>query len=150
MAGSGAKGRRRGFHAERELVQKLWKMGFAVVRGPASGAKIKSSVYPDVVAIKDGKVFVFEVKERKDVASIYVDRKQIEKIREFAIRAGGEALIAVKVASTKNWRVINIDNLVDFNRSKFKIPKNVIESAEDLFNYLAKKITKSIDNYITK
>jgi len=150
MAGNSVKGRRRGFHAERELVQKLWKMGFAVIRGPASGAKIKSGIYPDVVAIKDGKIFVFEVKERKDIASIYVDKRQVEKIKEFAIRAGGEALIAVKIASVKSWKVINIDSLTDFNGSKFKIPKDAIESAEDLFNYLTKKITKTLDNYIIK
>lgn len=150
MARNSVKGREKGFHAERELVQKLWKMGFAVIRGPASGAKIKSGIYPDVVAIKDGKIFVFEVKVRKDIAPIYIDRKQVEKIREFAIRAGGEALIAIKIASVKNWKVININNLANFNESKFKISKDVIESAEDLFNYLTKKIAKTLDNYIVK
>ncbi|HIC99009.1 MAG TPA: Holliday junction resolvase, partial [Pyrodictiaceae archaeon] len=38
----------RGFEAERDLARRLWQKGFAVIRAPASGAKTKHYVYPDL------------------------------------------------------------------------------------------------------
>lgn len=144
--------RARGFRAERELVTKLWKMGFAVMRGPASGAKVRRSVYPDVIAIKDGKVFVFEVKVRSKPSSIYIDRTQLSKIIEFARRASGEAIVAIRIASLRIWKAIPLNELnIDSNTSsRVKIPRDVIDRSEDLFTYLSRKISRSIEEYMDR
>ncbi len=148
---SGGVSRARGFRAERELVAKLWKMGFAVIRGPASGAKIRKSIYPDVVAIKDGKIFVFEVKVRSKLSSIYIDRGQLNKLLEFARRASGEAILAIRIASLKIWKAIPISELnLSDTAERVKISRDIIDGSEDLFTYLSKKISRSIEEYIDK
>jgi Holliday junction resolvase len=143
--------KRKGTEAERELVKKLWKMGFAVIRGPASGAKIRHAIYPDIVAIKNCKVFVFEVKKRKELKSIYIDSRQLQKVLEFARRAGGEALIAIKIDSLKSWKVLEVSKILpsqDALPEKVKLEKEVIENAEELFSYLSKKINLGLDKFI--
>ncbi|RLG77574.1 MAG: Holliday junction resolvase [Thermoprotei archaeon] len=121
---------RRGFDAERDLVRKLWKCGFAVIRGPASGSRIKRAVCPDVVAIKNRNVFVFEVKKRSKYDSIYLDKEQVLKLVEFARRAGGEAFIAVKI-SNNPWKFIPVNKLVDVG-SSYKVPRDEIEAGLDI------------------
>lgn len=146
------KARARGFRAERELVTRLWRMGFAVMRGPASGAKIRRSVYPDVVAIKDRKVFVFEVKVRSRPSSIYVDRSQLNKVIEFARRASGEAVLAVRISSLRIWKAIPISE-ADLNSNtsgRVKISRDTIDKSEDLFTYISKRISRSIEEYMDK
>ncbi len=103
--------RRIGFQHERELAIKLWKMGFAVMRAPASGAKASRTKYPDLVAMRNGKIFVFEVKTREKPSTIYIDRGQVMKVIEFARRAGGLAFIAVKIRDGSQWRFIPVDKL---------------------------------------
>uniref|UniRef100_A0A7J3QDM2 Crossover junction endodeoxyribonuclease Hjc n=1 Tax=Ignisphaera aggregans TaxID=334771 RepID=A0A7J3QDM2_9CREN len=146
------KARARGFRAERELVTKLWKMGFAVIRGPASGAKIRRSIYPDVVAIKDRKIFVFEVKVRSKPSSIYIDRNQLSKVIEFARRASGEALLAIRITSLKIWKAIPVNeiNIDSATSNRIKVSRDVIDRSEDLFSYISRKISRSIEEYIDK
>lgn len=148
----GSISRARGFRAERELVAKLWKMGFAVMRGPASGAKIRKSVYPDVIAIKDRKVFVFEVKTRGKPSSVYIDKNQLNKLLEFARRASGEAIFAIRIASLKTWKAIPVSelNLSSDTSNRVKISRDIIDKSEDLFIYLSKRISRSIEEYIDK
>lgn len=144
------KGKRRGVAAERELVTALWKLGFAVIRGPASGARIKKSIYPDIVAIKNKHIFVIEVKKRSKLTHIYVDVAQVEKLREFARRADGKAIIAVKITGLGTWKIIPVECIIETCGKKLKIDKEMIKKAEDFETYFNKRITKSLDNYILK
>ncbi|MCC6057556.1 MAG: Holliday junction resolvase [Desulfurococcaceae archaeon] len=137
-----------GISAERELVVKLWKLGFAVIRGPASGAKIKRGVYPDVVAIKNRHVFVFEVKKRSKLDHIYIDKDQIEKLKEFARRAGGEALIAAKITELKIWKAIPIELVKEVSANKVRVDREVIEQAQELIKYLESKVNITLDKYL--
>lgn len=139
-----------GFSAERELVIKLWRLGFAVIRGPASGSRIKRGVYPDIVAIKNRHVFVLEVKKRSKLSHIYIDKSQLEKIKEFARRAGGEALIVIKIPSLGGWRVIPVDYIKEVSANRARIDKELIEQAEDMLSYINKKINIGLDNYVSK
>ena len=127
--------RGRGFRAERELVRKLWKMGFAAIRGPASGAKVKKSVYPDVVAIRNGLVLVFEVKYRRKPDTIYIPRHQVEKIVEFARRASGVPLIAVRIGELKEWKVIQISELETY-RDMYRITQTMIHQSPSLEDFI--------------
>lgn len=91
------------------------------MRAPASGAKIKRAKYPDVVAIKKGRVAVFEVKSRSKEGSVYVDKEQVEKLLNFAERAGGKAYIAVRI-SGRGWLFVPVSKLEDAG-SSYKVSK---------------------------
>ena len=123
-----SRGRSRGYRAERELVLMLWRLGFAVMRAPASGARIKRADYPDVVAIKNGKVAVFEVKSRKSLGTIYLNKEQLRKLREFSERAGGRAYVAVRIPH-KSWKFISLQELKKTDSGNYRLDKEVIESA---------------------
>lgn len=141
--------RRLGFQRERELVRKFWKLGFACMRGPASGSKTKKTPYPDLVAIKNGKVFVVEVKTREKRGTIYVPDDQLQKVVEFAWRAKGYALVAVKYMDGSGWKFVPVDKLDKTPSGLWRItPKLVAEglTLEDI-NRIAVS-TKTLEEYL--
>jgi Holliday junction resolvase len=117
-------GRARGFRAERDLVAKLWARGFAVMRAPASGSKIRKAAYPDVVAIRKGCVAVFEVKSRSKEEAIYIEKEQVDKLVEFASRAGGKAYVAVKVAGS-DWVFVPVE-ILEATASGYKVSREAL------------------------
>jgi len=108
----------RGIRVERELARKLWSKGFAVVRGPASGARAKHLYYPDLVAFYKGRIFVFEVKYTSRSNNITLRTSQLKKLKEFKNRSGGEAYIAVKQPG-RDWVLINLDDIRYSNDTKY-------------------------------
>lgn len=137
----------RGYTAERELVTKLWKMGFAVMRAPASGSKIKKAKYPDVVAIKSCKVLVFEVKSRSKIDNIYIDEEQIRKLREFADRAGGQAFIAIKISGGV-WKAIELERLEKLG-STYKVGRDILLNSKELDEVLRDlKLIPTLEDFI--
>ncbi len=98
--------RRRGLDKERDLARKLWGMGFASMRAPASGARAKHIVQPDVIAAIDGAIFAFEVKVRSELP-LYIEREQVEKLSEWARRAGARAFVAVYYS--RAWRLVPLE-----------------------------------------
>lgn len=107
------KSRVRGFQKERELVRKLWEEGFACMRAPASGAKVRKSVQPDIIAARNNLIFVMEVKTRRSDKAIYIEKEKIDKLAEWANRAGTNALplIAVYTSREHGWRFVPINKL---------------------------------------
>ncbi|BEP17559.1 Holliday junction resolvase Hjc [Pyrofollis japonicus] len=142
--------RKRGFRAERELVQKLWSRGFAVIRGPASGSGARKIFYPDVVAIYKGNVYVFEVKYRSNKDHIiYLDKEKVRKLKDFAARANAQTLLAVRFKGGK-WYIIPLDSqsLEDVGtRYKVNIQKlKAIELEEFIRNVVNNRLDKYINN----
>ena len=143
----GRKSRSRGYRAERELVNELWRLGFAVMRAPASGAKIKKADYPDIVAIKDGKVAVFEVKSRAKLTTIYIDKEQINKLINFTQRAGGKAYIAVRIPH-KGWKFIKAEELQETKGGRLKVTKKQLTNSPNIAGVLKDLgIIKSLEEY---
>ncbi|MEM0246343.1 MAG: Holliday junction resolvase Hjc [Desulfurococcaceae archaeon] len=118
--------RSRGFAHERDLLKKLWNHGLAVMRAPASGSKAKRVLYPDVVAIYKGKVIVAEVKTTRKTRTVYIESRQIEKLLDFANRAGAEAYIALKVVGTGEWFFIPVSKLERMESGRYKLGKDAI------------------------
>ncbi len=79
----------KGARAERELVEMLWRLGFAVVRSAGSG----QSYAPDVVAIKNGCVLAFECKAWRG-SELRIEHHQMDKMMEWCRRSGAELYIA--------------------------------------------------------
>ena len=141
--------RRRGFEHERDLVRRLWSEGFAVMRAPASGSKVKRTMYPDIVAIMNGRVFVFEVKTSYREKTIYIPRNQVEKIVEFARRANGKAFIAVKIIGSGTWRCIPIGELEETRGGNYRWRSELVRKGlkiRDLVEMV--KSCKKIDEYL--
>ncbi|MFP3230284.1 MAG: Holliday junction resolvase Hjc [Caldisphaera sp.] len=106
---------------ENELANLFWENGYAVVRGPSSGGGVSKRYQPDLVAIKDGKILVIEVKSKRNDSPLYIDSSQILNLMEFSKRASGIPIIAFKSAR-KEWRFHFIDNLESKGNS-FKLEK---------------------------
>ncbi len=107
MSSSGSDRRDKGFRAERALANKLWALGFAVVRGGASGGGVRKRFVPDIVAMRNGKILIVEVKYRSKEEAIPIELERAKRLLDFAQRAGGEAFIAVKYGR-REWRFIKL------------------------------------------
>ncbi len=111
----------RGVRHERELAEVLWEKGWAVVRGPASGAGVRKRFQPDLIAAKSGIIAAFEVKRVSDASKpLYIERSQVEGLLEWARRAGGRAFIAVRIPG-EGWRFHSTEDLEPTPGGRFKI-----------------------------
>lgn len=110
-------------------MRKLWDMGFACMRAPASGAKVRKSIQPDLIAIRNGRIFVMEVKTRRNSRVVYIEGDQVEKVREWARRAGSDAmpLIAVYFDRSLGWRFIPLERLTVTEGGNYRV---TLEDAE--------------------
>jgi Holliday junction resolvase len=123
---------RKGFSVERHLARKLLSYGFGVIRGPASGRRGKYLKYPDLVAIYKKKILVFEVKSISELKTIYVSKREVEKIKRFAKIADGEAYIAVKISRDPTVRIISLDKLEPHGEDMYKIREETIKNSMSL------------------
>ena len=127
-----SKPKRIGSAAERELVYKLWQAGFAVIRAPSSGAGARRIFYPDIVAMYKGAIFVFEVKKRTKSTTIYLEKPKVDRLLDFAERAGAKALLAVKASG--RWLLLDLS----------KLSKNVREDVNDKLRISLDKLSDTI------
>jgi len=132
MNKGGLEVRRKGFEHERELARRLFREGFAVIRAPASGAKVFRLIYPDVVAIFKGRVLVFEVKAYSSFRPVYIDARRYERLMNFAERAGGEAFLAFKLVGTGEWRLVPFTKLEKTKSGVYRCGIGQLEIAEKL------------------
>ncbi len=143
------KRRQRGFAHERDLVLKLWNKGFAVLRAPASGAKTRRTAVPDVVAIKSGVVYCFEVKTTRKARTIYIPKHQVDKLREFVKRAGGKGFVAVKIIGESGWRFIPVEMLEETGGGNYKVTAETMARGYRLKDLVAMASgNKSLDEYV--
>ena len=97
----------RSVYYERKLANLLWKYGFAVLRGCASGSGVRKRYVPDIVAIKNGKVLVIEVKYRKKTKTIRFSSEKLRNLFEFAKRANGIVILALKCPGFE-WKFLEL------------------------------------------
>ena len=109
--------KRNGTSYERELARKLYKRGWAVMRAPASGAKVKRYPYPDIVALKKGYAIAVEVKTTSSERPIYIPKRQVEILLEWKERGGAEPWVAVKVLGGRGWRFYSVELLKETEKS---------------------------------
>ncbi len=119
---------KKGANNERDLLEILWNMGYAVIRAAGSGkARLPT---PDIVAIKDDRRFVIECKSRV-TKYLYISREQIDELKLWATRSNSTPIIALK---KRKWFIFNIEdleqkkesfglNLEDFDQERHSIEK---------------------------
>lgn len=129
----------KGARAERELAKKLWSLGFAVVRSPASGGgRGGSRSAPDLVAAKKGKVLAIEVKAVEPGEPAKLTPKQVMKLLIWASRAWAETYVAVKVGNGGGWRFVGL-GAVEKTGSSYVVKPEAYEKGLTL-EELAKKV----------
>ena len=97
----------KGLNAERELVRLFWSFGWAAVRVAASGATSNPSC--DVIAGNGTRRFAIECKATKDTKQ-YFSKKEISELKEFAMKFGAEAWVAIRF-DRLDWFFINLEDL---------------------------------------
>ena len=101
---------RRGFKEERELVNKLERLGFAVLRAPASGSGTKSD-RPDIIAGRRGFCIALEVKTTNRRV-LYVGLESLDQLVRFSNRFGANPYLAVKFKrSGYGWLLLKPEDL---------------------------------------
>jgi Holliday junction resolvase len=145
MSKAGVEIRRKGFAHERELAKRLYNEGFAVIRSPASGSKLKRIFYPDIVAIYKGKTLVFEVKAYSKLDYIYIKEEKIKRIVDFSERAGGRSFIVVKIIGSGEWKVVPVTELERTKKGYYSLKISKIEKAK-LLEDLIKEIKGDVSD----
>ena len=101
---------RKGFREERELVNRLERLGFAVLRAPASGSGTKSD-RPDMVAGRRGFYVALEVKTTSRRV-LYIRGESIDQLVRFSKKFGAEPYLAVKFKrSGYGWLLLKPDHV---------------------------------------
>ena len=101
---------RKGARAERELCKMLEEMGYAIVRSAGSGLMQS----PDIVAVKNGKVFAFECKFWKNGGNL--KKEEVKLLDQWCNRASAYGYVAWKVAY-EGWRFIPLNEMLAKNRN---------------------------------
>ena len=96
----------KGSAAEREFAKLLWKWGFAVIRSAGSGRLQYSA--PDIVACKNGRIFAFECKFRKNY--VHLRPGELAELKEWCSRGGTSGFLAWKI-HTRGWWLLDIDSV---------------------------------------
>jgi len=134
--------KRKGSAHERNLANKLWDMGLAVLRGCSSGGGVRKRFVPDIVAMGPGFVLVLEVKYRSERNSIRIEEEKVSKLLEFAERARGHAYIAVKFKGD-DWRFIPVTS-----KSSIVIKPDDLNNAYTLEQLIGKYVNRSLLDFL--
>jgi len=102
------------------------------MRSPASGRRSSRIFYPDVIAAKNGRILLFEVKLRKHIDTIHIPKYKVEKLRQLEHITGGKAYIVVRVVEDKRWYCFTLDmiekQVVD-GKERYAITKRQYDKA---------------------
>lgn len=109
----------KGYIGERELLYKLYESGYVVLRSPRSG-RIGLPT-PDIIAIKNSRIYALECKSRKE--AFIVPKDQLEQLKEWVEKAGAKAYIAWKIPR-KGWKFISLEDAI---KNKGRISKRFCE-----------------------
>ena len=106
--------KKRGYDAERELVQKLRRAGFEALRVPVSAPS--NEPFPDVFAVKGDAILAFEVKSQERY--VYFKGDQVDKLMGFLnvhrFYPRRYAVLAAKFRY-KDWNFMIVDKKGDYS-----------------------------------
>ncbi|MCX8172115.1 MAG: Holliday junction resolvase Hjc [Archaeoglobaceae archaeon] len=119
----------KGSRFERDLLEELWKHGFAAVRVAGSGAS--HFPCPDIVAGNKKRFFAIEVKMRNSLP-LYISDEEIEKLKEFSKVFGAEELVALKLPR-KKWRFFRLKDLIETNKG-YRVDEEIYAKGMDVYD----------------
>lgn len=110
----------KGDRRERELVNKLYDNGFAVMRAPSSGGGTKREL-PDVFAGNGEKIVVIEAKSSSG-DPIYIKEQEVIDLKYFGKGFNAEVRIAVRF-DREEWYFFHPDDLYQTNSGNYRVKK---------------------------
>src|SRR3989344_5031780 len=99
--------KRKGTNAERELLHMFWAKKWATLRSAGSGSMKYPG--PDLLVGNKLRKMAVECKSSKNTR-IYLDKYDIEQLKEFCDIFGAEPWFAVRFAR-KNWLFLSIEDI---------------------------------------
>lgn len=122
---------RKGERRERELVNLLDGVGFAVMRAPASGSATDRDL-PDVLAGNGESFYAIEAKSSNG-NPIYLDAEEVEALQFFAENFGAEPRIAIRF-DEEDWAFFHPGELYVTEAGNYRVKKETaIARGADLF-----------------
>ncbi len=115
--------KKKGARLERELVNILWRSGFAAIRAPSSGSASKNPL-PDVIAGNGKRYLAIEVKSRKKLP-FYIPGNEIKSLRDFCGIFGAEPYVGLRI-DYQDWRFIRVDDLKKTEGENYRIDEDVV------------------------
>ena len=113
----------RGIRDERELVNRLWKYGFAVLRSPASGSATKFP-RPDIIAGNSelNLQLAIEVKTTWN-KTIYIAKESFDQLIAFANLFGCQPVFALKFKGKRKhpWIIVSPKKLKATDQGNYKV-----------------------------
>lgn len=111
---------RKGERRERELVNLLDEIGFAVMRAPASGSATDRDL-PDVLAGNGERFYAIEAKSSSG-NPIYLDGAEVEALSYFASNFGALPRIAIRF-DEEDWAFFDPDDLYVTHGGNYRVKK---------------------------
>lgn len=131
---------RKGERRERELVNRLDDVGFAVMRAPASGSATERDL-PDVLAGNGESFYAIEAKSSNG-DPIYLDGSEVEALEFFSQNFGAEPRIGVRF-DEEDWAFFRPDELYVTEGGNYRVKlEKALADGEDLLK-LAGKSTQT-------
>lgn len=122
---------RKGERRERELVNLLDEIGFAVMRAPASGSATDREL-PDVLAGDGGRMFAIEAKSSSG-NPIYLEKAEVEALQYFAANFGAQARIGVRF-DQHDWNFFDPDELYRTEGGNYRVKRETaLADGEDIW-----------------
>lgn len=129
---------RKGERRERELVNQLDEVGFAVMRAPASGSATDREL-PDVLAGNGERFYAIEAKSSKG-DPIYLDGEEVNALTYFAENFGATPRIGVRF-DNEAWAFFDPENLYETPGGNFRVKKETsLASGEDIHELAGESI----------
>ena len=111
---------RKGDRRERELVNRLDEVGFAVMRAPASGSSTEREL-PDVLAGDGERFYAIEAKSSAG-DPIYLDGAEVEALEFFAEKFGAAPRIGVRF-DQEAWTFFDPADLYRTDGGNYRVKK---------------------------
>lgn len=122
---------RKGERRERELVNRLDEIGFAVMRAPASGSATEREL-PDVLAGDGERFYAIEAKSSNG-NPIYLDGEEVGALCYFASSFGARPRIGIRF-DEEAWTFFDPDDLYVTDGGSYRVKKETaIARGEDIF-----------------
>ncbi|MCC6028884.1 MAG: Holliday junction resolvase [Candidatus Korarchaeum sp.] len=131
--------KRKGTKAERDLLDKLWRLGIGAVRVAGSGVSTHPST--DIIAGFRGRIAVIEVKvSSKEI--VYIPPEEVKSINSLASVIGAEPWVAVKFTSERrgNFYMLKIDDARELKSGYLAIDLDLARSKGVSVEEFAKRI----------
>lgn len=134
---------RKGDRRERELVNRLDEVGFAVMRAPASGSSTEREL-PDVLAGDGERFYAIEAKSSAG-DPIYLEGAEVHALTFFAENFGAKPRIGVRF-DQEAWRFFAPENLYTTTGGNYRVKKETaIADGADLLELAGQSSQSRLD-----